>query len=65
MRENMDTNTIVFGDTHFGAHQNSLSWLQHQLNFFEKQFILYLEQLKNQDSSKNIIWEMYMIYAPL
>ena len=54
MRENMDTNTIVFGDTHMGAHQNSLSWLQHQLNFFEKQFIPYLEQLKNQDTSKNI-----------
>lgn len=55
MRENMDTNTIVFGDTHYGSHQNSLSWLQHQLNFFEKQFIPYLESLQSNSKSINLI----------
>ena len=50
----METNhNLVISDTHFGSHQNSLTWNQYLLQFFEKQFIPYLKHLK--DTSKNPI----------
>lgn len=38
--------TILFTDTHFGTHNNSMTWFKSQKDFIENQFIPYLEQRK-------------------
>lgn len=38
--------TILFTDTHFGVKQNSLTWLNSQLDFIYKQLIPYIKSLK-------------------
>ena len=38
--------TVLFTDTHFGVKNNSITWLQSQLDFIYKQFIPELTELK-------------------
>lgn len=33
------SNSLVIGDMHFGTHQNSTVWLNHQVDFLEKQVL--------------------------
>lgn len=39
--------TILITDTHFGVRQNSLTWLESQCSFIEKQLIPYIKENKN------------------
>lgn len=39
---------VLFTDTHFGVKNNSMTWLQSQLDFIYKQFIPELTQLKRE-----------------
>lgn len=48
-------NTIVlFTDTHFGVKNNSMTWLNSQLDFIYKQFIPELEEYKRTHPNENI-----------
>lgn len=39
--------TILITDTHFGVRQNSLTWLESQCSFIEKQLIPYIKENKD------------------
>lgn len=39
--------TVLFTDTHFGVKQNSITWLNSQLDFIYKQFIPYIESMED------------------
>lgn len=38
---------VLFTDTHFGTHQNSMSWLNSQLEFIYNQFIPYVKTIND------------------
>ena len=38
---------IVLSDTHFGVKNNSITWMNSQLGFIYKEFIPYIQSLKN------------------
>lgn len=40
---------FLISDTHFGSRNNNLDWLDLKLDFFEKQFIPFIEKYKNKD----------------
>lgn len=45
---------VIFTDTHFGWKNNSVVWLNSQLNFIYKQFIPTIKRLKKEDSIRVI-----------
>lgn len=45
---------VVFTDTHFGWKNNSMTWLNSQLNFIYKQFIPHIEMLHKKDAVRVI-----------
>ena len=46
---------VLFTDTHFGVKNNSMTWLNSQLDFIYKQFIPDLQELKNQGHTITLI----------
>ena len=46
---------VLFTDTHFGVKNNSMTWLNSQLNFIYKQFIPDLQELKKQGHDITLI----------
>lgn len=47
--------TVLFTDTHFGVKNNSMTWLNSQLDFIYKQFIPDLQELKKQGHTITLI----------
>ena len=47
--------TILFTDTHFGTHNNSLTWFKSQKNFIENQFIPHLQKRKDEGYQVRVI----------
>lgn len=47
--------TVLITDTHFGTHNNSMTWLKFQKEFFDKQVIPHLKELKNSGYSIRLI----------
>ena len=47
--------TVLFTDTHFGVKNNSMTWLNSQLDFIYKQFIPDLEDLRKQGHTITLI----------
>jgi len=47
--------TVLITDTHFGTHNNSMTWLRSQKEFFDKQVIPHLKELKNSEYSIRLI----------
>ena len=45
---------VVFTDTHFGWKNNSMTWLNSQLDFIYKQFIPHIKSLSTQDAVRVI-----------
>lgn len=45
---------VVFTDTHFGWKNNSMNWLNSQINFIYKQFIPKIKQLSKKDNVRVI-----------
>lgn len=45
---------VVFTDTHFGWKNNSMTWLNSQLDFIYKQFIPHIETLREKDAVRVI-----------
>lgn len=41
--------TIIITDTHFGIKQNSITWLNSQIDFIKKQLLPYIKQYKKED----------------
>lgn len=37
--------TIILSDTHFGIKQNSITWMNSQINFLYNEFIPYIKEL--------------------
>lgn len=50
----MDNISFILTDTHFGVKQNSMTWLNSQLDFFYNQLIPHIEQYKNNYNIKLI-----------
>ena len=48
------TITFIITDTHFGVKQNSMTWLNSQIDFLYKQLIPHIEQCKNSNLYKKI-----------
>ena len=46
---------IVLSDTHFGVKNNSITWMNSQLGFIYKEFIPYIQSLKNKGEKVTII----------
>lgn len=47
--------TVLITDTHFGTHNNSLTWLKSQLSFFNNQFIPHIKELKEKGYSVRLV----------
>lgn len=47
--------TVLITDTHFGTHNNSMTWLKSQREFFEKQFIPHIKDLKEKGYSIRVV----------
>lgn len=47
--------TILFTDTHFGTHNNSMGWFKSQKEFIEKQFIPHLKEKKEEGYAIRLI----------
>ena len=47
--------TVLITDTHFGTHNNSMTWLRSQKEFFDKQVIPHLKELKKSGYSIRLI----------
>jgi DNA repair exonuclease SbcCD nuclease subunit len=47
--------TVLITDTHFGAHNCSLTWLKSQKEFFDKQFIPHLKKRKKEGYNVRVI----------
>ena len=45
---------IIFTDTHFGWKNNSMTWLNSQMNFIYKQFIPYIKQTRRNEKVRVI-----------
>lgn len=45
---------VLFTDTHYGVKNNSMTWLNSQLDFIYNQFIPELQELKKQNPEKHI-----------
>ena len=46
--------TILFSDTHFGIKQNSITWMNSQIDFIYKEFIPCIEYLQQSDNVRVI-----------
>ena len=47
--------TVLLTDTHFGTHNNSMTWFKSQKDFIENQFIPHLQQRKDEGYKVRVI----------
>lgn len=47
--------TVLITDTHFGTHNNSMTWLKSQMSFFNEQLIPHLIELKEKGNRVRLV----------